>query len=84
MIQLTEFESLLLETFHLSDRDARRLDRVITDLSIIVGMDSNEIFDFMRFGIEEEFEDLRKDYNWEKFRIRIQKKLKKTSPDFSP
>jgi hypothetical protein len=84
LIQLTEFESLLLETFHLSDRDARRLDRVITDLSIIVGMDSNEIFDFMRFGIEEEFEDLRKDYNWEKFRIRIQKKLKKTSPDFSP
>ncbi|MCZ8155406.1 MAG: hypothetical protein O9264_04750 [Leptospira sp.] len=84
MIQLTEFESLLLETFHLSDRDARRLDRVITDLSIIVGMDSNEIFDFMRFGIEQEFEDLRKDYNWEKFRIRIQKKLKKTSPDFSP
>jgi len=84
LIQLTEFESLLLETFHLSDRDARRLDRVITDLSIIVGMDSNEIFDFMRFGIEQEFEDLRKDYNWEKFRIRIQKKLKKTSPDFSP
>lgn len=77
MIQLNEFELLLLETFTLSDRDARRLDRVIQDLSDVVGMEKNEIFDFMRFGIEEELEELKKDYHWERFRIRIQKKLKK-------
>ncbi len=77
MIQLTEFEKQLLETFSLSDRDARRLDRVIQDLMIVVGMEKSEIFDFMRFGIEDELEDLKKDYHWERFRIRIQKKLKK-------
>ncbi|TGL58235.1 hypothetical protein EHQ58_12745 [Leptospira ognonensis] len=80
MIKLTEFELQLLETFSLSDRDARRLDRVINDLSIIVGMDPSEIFDFMRFGIEQEFTDLKIDYNWEKFRIKIQRKLKKSNP----
>jgi hypothetical protein len=77
LIQLTEFEKQLLETFSLSDRDARRLDRVIQDLMIVVGMEKSEIYDFMRFGIEDELEDLKKDYHWERFRIRIQKKLKK-------
>ncbi len=66
-----------METFSLSDRDARRLERVIADLSIIVGMEAVEIFDFLRFGVEQELEDLKADYNWEKFRIKIQKKLKK-------
>ncbi|MCG6145189.1 MULTISPECIES: hypothetical protein [Leptospira] len=80
MIQLTEFEQKLLETFALSDRDARRLLRVIQDLSIVVGMDHEEIFDFMRFGVENELEILKRDYNWEHFRIRIQKKLKKSPP----
>jgi hypothetical protein len=80
LIKLTEFELQLLETFSLSDKDARRLDRVIADLSIVVGMDAYEIFDFMRFGIEQEFIDLKSDYNWEKFRIKIQRKLKKSSP----
>ncbi|MCW7492933.1 hypothetical protein ND861_07985 [Leptospira sp. 2 VSF19] len=80
MIQLTEFEQKLLETFKLSDRDARRLLRVIQDLSIVVGMDHEEIYDFMRFGVENELEILKTDYNWEHFRIRIQKKLKKSPP----
>ncbi|EKJ85364.1 hypothetical protein CLV96_0908 [Leptospira meyeri] len=80
MIQLTEFEKRLLETFALSDRDARRLLRVIQDLSIVVGMDHEEIYDFMRFGVENELEILKTDYNWEHFRIRIQKKLKKSPP----
>ncbi|PJZ85660.1 hypothetical protein [Leptospira harrisiae] len=80
MIQLTEFEKKLLETFTLSDRDARRLLRVIQDLSIVVGMDHEEIYDFMRFGVENELEILKRDYNWEHFRIRIQKKLKKSPP----
>ncbi|MBM9591883.1 MULTISPECIES: hypothetical protein [Leptospira] len=80
MIQLTEFEKKLLETFTLSDRDARRLQRVIQDLSIVVGMEHEEIYDFMRFGVENELEILKTDYNWEHFRIRIQKKLKKSPP----
>ncbi|PKA26694.1 hypothetical protein CH381_09085 [Leptospira sp. mixed culture ATI2-C-A1] len=80
MIQLTEFEKKLLETFALSDRDARRFLRVIQDLSIVVGMDHEEIYDFMRFGVENELEILKTDYNWEHFRIRIQKKLKKSPP----
>lgn len=71
MIQLTEFEKKLLETFALSDRDARRLQRVIQDLSIVVGMEHEEIYDFMRFGVENELEILKSDYNWEHFRIRI-------------
>lgn len=80
MIQLTEFEKKLLETFTLSDRDARRLQRVIQDLSIVVGMEHEEIYDFMRFGVENELEILKTDYNWDHFRIRIQKKLKKSPP----
>ncbi|MDF3819460.1 hypothetical protein P3G55_06095 [Leptospira sp. 96542] len=79
MIQLNEFEKKLFETFSLSDRDARRLARVVDDLSIVTGMDAAEIFDFLRFGVEEEFEELKRDYHWERFRIRIQKKLKKTN-----
>lgn len=80
MIQLTEFEIRLRDTFLLLDRDARRLERVIQDLCTIVGMSSEEVYDFLRFGVEEEMEILKKDYNWEHFRIRVQKKLKKTSP----
>ncbi|GBF49592.1 hypothetical protein LPTSP4_11080 [Leptospira ryugenii] len=80
MIQLTDFEKELQSTFSLSDKDTRRLERVISDLCLVVGMQSFEIFDFLRFGAEDEFAKLKDDYNWEAFRIRIQKKLIKRSP----
>lgn len=73
---LSPLEALTIEVFSFKEKDAKRLVRVIEDLSLVTGMTNNEIFDFMRFGAEEEFAILKEDYNWEKFRIRLQKRLK--------
>lgn len=61
----------------LNEKDARRMERVIDDLSSVSGFEKNEILDFLRYGSEKELKELHENYNWEKFRILIQKKLVK-------
>ncbi|NCN08895.1 MAG: hypothetical protein GW938_03510 [Leptospira sp.] len=77
MIQLTDFEKELLLEFTLSDRDARRMDRVVTDIAAFVGMDKFEVFDFLKFGCEEELNQLKIDYDWKRLQKSIQFRLKK-------
>lgn len=77
MIQLTDFEKELLLEFTLSDRDARRMDRVVTDIAAVVGMDKFEVFDFLKFGCEEELNQLKIDYDWKRLQKSIQFRLKK-------
>ncbi|MCZ8238658.1 MAG: hypothetical protein O9346_16385 [Leptospiraceae bacterium] len=77
MIQLTSFEKELQLEFTLSDRDARRMDRVVTDIAALVGMDKFEVFDFLKFGCEEELSQLKIDYDWKRLQKSIQFRLKK-------
>ena len=77
MIQLNEFEKELQCEFTLSDRDARRMDRVVTDISDTVGMDKFEVFDFLKFGCEDELNQLKIDYDWKRLQKSIQFRLKK-------
>ncbi len=60
-----------------NEKDARRMQRVIDDLSSVSGFEKDEILDFLRYGSEKELKELNENYNWEKFRIQIQKKLVK-------
>ncbi|MCC5813670.1 MAG: hypothetical protein JJT78_02865 [Leptospira sp.] len=79
MIQLTYFELELQNEFQLSDRDARRMDRAVHDISESVGMSKSEVFDFIKFGCEEEMKSLEIDYDWKAFFHSITFRLKKQS-----
>lgn len=76
MIQLTPFEAELRDIFGLNDKDARRLCRVVDDLVLLTGMNQIEIFDFLKFGADDEFNTLKSDYDWESFKRKITKRLK--------
>lgn len=81
MIQLTFFETTLKDEFQLSDRDSRRMARAVTDISETVGMSLTEVFDFIKFGCEEELKRLDEDYDWNAFYRSISFRLKKQEPD---
>ncbi|MBP7282280.1 MAG: hypothetical protein KBA66_11935 [Leptospiraceae bacterium] len=76
-MELTLFESKISDNLTLNDRDSRRMDRVISDISQNTGMEKQEILDFLVYGAEKELEQLQVSYDWEKFRRQIQSKLKK-------
>lgn len=77
MIDLTEFEVALLREFELSDRDARRMDRAIEDISSYTGLSKIEVFDFLKFGNEPELKSLKESYDWKRFENKIILKLRK-------
>jgi hypothetical protein len=72
---MNQFELRIQENLRLNERDTRRMDRVITDVSEVSGMEKTEILDFLIFGADKELEDLKENYNWEKFRIKLQSKF---------
>jgi hypothetical protein len=76
-VELTVFESKISGNLILNDRDTRRMDRVISDLSQNTGMEKQEILDFLVYGAEKELKELQISYDWEFFRRKIQGKLKK-------
>jgi hypothetical protein len=53
------------------------MDRVISDICQNTGMEKQEVLDFLMYGAEKELLELQLSYDWEFFRIKIQKKLKK-------
>lgn len=77
MIQLTDFEIQLQEEFGLSDRDSRRMDRAVHDIAEIVAMSKTEVFEFIKFGCEDELNALESDYDWNAFLRSISFRLKK-------
>jgi hypothetical protein len=79
MIALTSFEILLRDEFSLSDRDARRMDRSIQDISDSVGLTRVEVFDFIKFGCENELKHLAENYDWKAFHRSIVFRLRKQS-----
>jgi len=80
MIQLTEFEKRLQKEFGLSDKDARRMDRAVNDISEEVGMTIEEVFDFLKFGCELELRSLELDYDWKAFFQSVSIRLRKKRP----
>ncbi|MBK8396596.1 MAG: hypothetical protein IPL26_15355 [Leptospiraceae bacterium] len=76
-MELTIFESKISNNLMLNDRDSRRMDRVISDVSQNTGMEKQEVLDFLVYGAEKEIDQLQLSYDWETFRRQIQSKLKK-------
>ena len=76
-MELTFFESKISNNLILNDRDSRRMDRVISDISQNTGMEKQEVLDFLVYGAEKELQQLQVSYDWETFRRLIQSKLKK-------
>lgn len=76
-MKLTEFEERIVSILLLNEKDARRMDRVLSDLTNNLGMGKSEILEFIQFGAEKELSDLAESYDWEKFRRSISKKLVK-------
>jgi hypothetical protein len=66
-----------MELFTLSEKDAKRLYRMVEDISLRSGMNDHEIIDFLKFGAEEEFQSWKIEYNWADFQKSIEKKLSK-------
>lgn len=77
MIQLTHFERKIQIEFSLSDKDSRRMDRAIHDIAEAVGMTKEEVFDYIKFGCEEELKSLELDYDWKAFFRSITFRLRK-------
>jgi hypothetical protein len=76
-VELTIFESKIATQLVLNDRDSRRMDRVISDVSQTTGMDKQEVLEFLIYGAEKELDQLQISYDWEFFRRKIESKLKK-------
>ncbi|HMV42713.1 MAG TPA: hypothetical protein PK079_11735 [Leptospiraceae bacterium] len=76
-MELTAFESRISLELSLNEKDSRRMDRVIADLSENIGMSKQEILDFLIYGSTKELEALHISYDWEAFRRKIQSRLKK-------
>lgn len=76
-MELTAFELKISTNLNLNDRDSRRMDRVISDISMNTGMEKQEVLDFLVYGAEKEMEGLYVSYDWEFFRRKIEIKLKK-------
>lgn len=76
-MELTFFEAKISSNLVLNDRDSRRMDRVISDLSQNTGMEKQEVLEFLIYGAEKELEQLQVSYDWEMFRRQIQRKLQK-------
>lgn len=74
---LTLFESQISSHLILNDRDSRRMDRVISDVSQTTGMNKQEVLEFLIYGAENELKQLQISYDWEFFRRKIESKLKK-------
>lgn len=76
MINLTEFEKKIQETFHFDDKSSRRMERVISDLTQLVGMEKQEILEFLSYGATTELKELEVNYDWNRFQKKVLKKLK--------
>ncbi len=76
-MELTAFESNIASHLILNDRDSRRMDRVISDVSQHTGMEKQEVLEFLIYGAENELKQLQVSYDWEFFRRKIESKLKK-------
>jgi hypothetical protein len=76
MIQLTEFERKIQEILSIGDKEARKMDRVLSDLTQSVGMEKLEILEFLCYGAVEELKELELNYDWVRFQKKILKKLK--------
>ncbi len=76
-MELNPFEFKISTGLVLNDRDTRRMDRVISDVSQSTGLDKQEVLEFLIYGAESELIQLQVSYDWEFFRRKIESKLKK-------
>jgi hypothetical protein len=61
------------------EKFSRKMDRCITEISIITGMNFSDILDFLQFGAEKELKELDESFDWNSFRRKIAARLKGNS-----
>ncbi len=70
------FETQIQSLLNLDDKAARRMDRLISDLTQKVGFEKQEILEFLSFSALEEVKELELNYDWKLFEKKLLKKLK--------
>ncbi len=58
------------------EKFSRKMDRCITEISTITGMNVSDILDFLQFGAERELRELDESFDWNSFRKKIANRLK--------
>jgi hypothetical protein len=58
------------------EKYCRRMDRCITEISILTGMGFTDILDFLQFGADTELKELDESFDWTHFRKKISARLK--------
>lgn len=58
------------------EKFCRKMDRCITEISTLTGMEFTDILDFLQFGAETELKELDESFDWNRFRKRIALRLK--------
>ncbi|AYV54256.1 hypothetical protein [Leptospira kmetyi] len=77
MLELTQLEIKILNLIPLDERDARKLGRILHDVTLITGLTEDEIIEFIPFGLEEEIHILKVEYNFNDFKKSLVSKLTK-------
>ncbi|WP_016755859.1 hypothetical protein, partial [Leptospira santarosai] len=68
MLELNELEIKILNLIPLEERDARKLGRILHDVTLVTGMTEDEIIEFIPFGLEDEIHILKIEYNFNDFK----------------
>ncbi len=75
-MKLSDFEIKISSVLSLSEKDSRKMDRTLDDIAQEIGMDKNEILDFVSYSADEELKNLQFNYNWEIFRRKMVQRLR--------
>ncbi|PJZ55974.1 hypothetical protein [Leptospira barantonii] len=77
MLELTPLEIKILNLIPLDERDARKLGRILHDATLVTGLTEDEIIEFIPFGLEDEIQILKVEYNFNDFKKALISKLTK-------
>lgn len=76
MIELNEFEKNIQTKLTLNEKDARRMERLLSDIEQTVGMSKIEILEFIVYGAMDEIRELQKNYHWTDFQKKLIRRLR--------
>lgn len=73
---MENFEIQIQKLLNLNDKSTRRMDRLISDLTQKVGLEKQEILEFITYIALEEVQELEGNYDWIAFERKILKRIR--------
>lgn len=67
---------IIQKTLSRNENYSRKMERCITEISILTGMTFTDILDFLQFGATTEISELDETFDWNAFRRKIVSRLK--------